>query len=300
MTRKSVLGSIALLAVLAVVRVSGQAGGGEPAWVVYQQGLEAFRKGDFGQALKVVKQLSETYGEIPEAHLLQARVYEQEGEYQLAEKYYNRALELRKQLYVLEDKYTILYRLAEIYRIQKRYRDFEIVLLEILKDQDSFSNPRYARLRDSYVRTISDDGFDRLVTLYRMKADFSQKAHSELGILYCRTGRSYQAVLNLVFAILPTVTTVIDELKQHDPDFSFKGFATTLDMASRRQYLAEYLLDADFYKNTYYLASALYAHGIKAEARSLWKIVSEYGQGEWKTRSRSQLLSPQSEPLILY
>ncbi len=300
MPRKSVYGVIAFLAVFAVARAVGQAGGGEPAWVVYQQGLEAFRNGDFGQAIKVVKLLTETYGEIPEAHLLQARVYEQEGEYQLAEKYYNRALELRKQLYVLEDKYTILYRLAEIYRIQKRYRDFEIVLLEILKDQDSFTNPRYARLRDSYVRTLSDEGFDRLVTLYRMKEDFSRKAHSELGILYCRTGRSYQAVLNLVFASLPSVTTVIDELKQHDPDFTFKSLRETLDAASRRQYLADYLREGDFYKDTYYLASALYAHGVKAEARSLWKIIAEYGFGEWKTRSRSQLLSPQSEPLILY
>jgi len=300
MPRKTVLGILFVFAFLAAAEIHGQAGGGEPAWLVYQQGLDAFRKGDFGQAIKVVKRMNEIYGEIPEAHLLQARVYEQEGEYQLAEKYYNRALELRKQLYVLEDKYTILYRLAEIYRIQKRYRDFEIVLLEILKDQDTFSNPRFARLRDSYVKAVSEEGFDQLVTLYRMKADFSQKAHSELGILYCRTGRSYQAVLNLVFASLPTVTTLVEELKQHDPDFAFKSLEETLETASRRQYLADYLRDADFFKDAYYLASSLYAHGIKSEAKTLWKIVAAHGHGEWKTRSRNQLLSPQSESLILY
>ena len=291
---------IPALLLVSVLPLFGEERGGEPAWLLYQQGLEEFRKGEYGSAVKIVKKLIETYGEIPEAQLLQAQVYEQEGEYLLAEKFYNRAYEQRKQLYILEEKYTILYRLAEIYKIQKRYRDYENLLLEILKDHDIFANPKFSRLRDMYVRTLTDDGFDRLVSLYRLKADFSLKAHADLGILYCRTGRSYQAILHLLLAELATISTVVDELKQHDPEFNYQNLGDTLALAKKREYLADYLKENDFDRNLYFLAASLFAHGVPSEAKALWKITVEIGSSEWKNRSKNQLAKPRPEPLIAY
>jgi tetratricopeptide (TPR) repeat protein len=271
-----------------------------PAWFVYEKGRESFRKGEFGEALKAVKHLTENFGEIPEAHFLQAGIYEQEGEYLLAEKFYKRALELRRQLYVLEDRYSILYHLADIYRNQKRYKDYEGILLEILRDHEIFSAPRYSRLRDSLVRTLSGEGFDGLVLLYRIPHGFAERAHREIGLLYTRTGRTYQAVLHLSLATLSVVSALAEELKIHDPDYGYTTLKDALERSGRRAYLQDFIGDTEFFKSLYFLASSLYSQGSPAQAAAIWRIVNEYAVGELKTLSRNQLVSPKPEPLIVY
>jgi tetratricopeptide (TPR) repeat protein len=271
-----------------------------PAWFVYEKGRESFRNGDFGEALKAVKHLTENFGEIPEAHFLQARIYEQEGEYALSEKFYKRALELRRRLYVLEDRYSILYHLADIHHLQKRYRDYEGTLLEILQDHEIFAAPRFSRLRDSLIKTLANDGFNGMVVLYRVPHGFAQRAHREIGVLYCRTGRTYQAVLHLALATLSVISSLAEELKTHDPDYSFTTLTDALEKSAKRPYLQEFIRDTELYKSLYFLASSLYSHGNASEAAALWKVVNEYAGGEWKILSRNQLISPKPEPLIVY
>lgn len=298
------IGQALIFLLIFILPVFSQAGapGKEktPAWVVYERGLDAFRNRDYGEALVAVKRLTEEFGEIPEASFLQGRIYAVEGEYALAEKFFKRALEQRRQLYVLEDRYAILYELASIYSIQKKYRDYEGILLEIVKDQDTFSSARFSRLRDSFVKTLTDEGFEALVNLYRLKNDFAQRANHDLGILYCRTGRSYQAVLHLTLACLAVTSTLADELKAHDTDYRFAGMRDLLKKSGERSYLRDFVGDTRFLEGLYYLGSSLYIHGVPSEAAFLWKIVQEFSRGDLKIQSANQLKSPRPEPLIGY
>lgn len=288
------------LLIFAVAGATAQTTSVRPEWFLYQKGLEFFRAGDFGNALRQMKELADAYGETAESNFLLGRIYEQEGEAGLAEKYYSLALEKSGSLNVPQDRYVILFRIAEINLQRKNYKKYEDVLETILADQEMYSAPRFTRLRDSYLSTALHEGFDSLANLYRIDDDFARKAHTELGILHTRTGRSSRAVLHLVFANLAVVSTLADELRHIDPSYRFSTLKDALQRIAKRPELLAYLETNEVFRSLYFLGSALFQSGSFAEAKKIWSLVSEFGDGEWKIRSRNQIIAPQPEPLIAY
>ncbi|MDR1627035.1 MAG: hypothetical protein LBT33_10905 [Spirochaetia bacterium] len=280
-------------------RVFGEEGPVPPEWFFYRKSLEAFRADDFGEAMRQLKSLEEAYGASADSLHVRARVYEQEGEADLAEKYYLAALE-KGGFGIPDEKYAVCYRLANLYYQRKSYKKYEDVLLGIAQGQGLYAEPRYARMRDSYITVLLRDGFDALALLYRVPFDFAQEAHRELGVFYCRMGRETQALLHLAFANLAVVSTLADELGRLDPDYTFTTLGDALERIGRRPELGDFLLRCDFYRGLYFLAAGLYAQSRARDARLIWGLVAEHGAGVWKTRSRNQLLAPKAEPLITY
>jgi hypothetical protein len=270
-----------------------------PEWFYYQKSLEAFQGGKFGESMRQLKNLVDAYGESAESLHLRARLYEQEGELDLAEKYFLASME-KGGFDIPDEEYAVRYRLADMYERRKNYKKYEDTLLAILSAHAMYAEARYARLRDAYVSTLLERGFDSLALLYRVPLDFAQEAHGDLGAFYCRTGRERNALIHLAFANLAVVSVLSDELKSRDPDYTFRGLEDALRKASPLPYLQDFLYRAEFFRGLYFLAAALYAQGSGGEAQKLWGIAAHYGAGEWKTRSRSQLLAPRAEPLITY
>ena len=241
----------------------------------------------------------DAYGESAESLHLRARIYENEGELDLAEKYYLASLQ-RAGFRVPDENYAVRYRLAAMYQQRKNYKKYEDILLGILANQNMYTDERYARLREAYVSTLLTQGFDSLAVLYRVSLDFAQEAHSDLGAFYCRTGRDRYALLHLAFANLAVVSTLADELKRHDPGYSYSSLQDTLQKSSARPELADFMQRSGFFRSLYFLGSSLYALGAAEEARKVWTAASHYATGEWKSRSANQLLAPRTEPLISY
>ncbi|MCL1817868.1 MAG: hypothetical protein FWG35_02985, partial [Spirochaetaceae bacterium] len=159
-----------------------------PEWFYYQKSLEAFQSNNSGEAVRQLKNMVDTYGESAESLHLRARIYEDEGELDLAERYYLASLQ-RAGFRVPDENYAVRYRLAAMYYQRKNYKKYEDVLLGILSDQEMYTAERYARQREAYVSTLLTQGFDSLAFLYRIPLDFAQEAHGGLGAFYCRTGR---------------------------------------------------------------------------------------------------------------
>jgi len=270
-----------------------------PEWFYYRKSLEAFRADDLGEAMRQLKTLVEAYGENADSLHLRGRIYEQEGELDLAEKYYFDSL-AKGDFEVPDEKFTVNYRLANMYYQRKSYKKFEDILEKILSAQPMYTEGRYARLRDSYVSTLLERGFDSLALLYRIPVDFATESHRNLGVFYSRTGRDRAALLHLAFANLAVVSVLSDELKKIDPDYTFSSLEDTLNRAALHTMLADFIVRADFYRSLYFLASALHSLDAAREARKIWEIVAKHGSGEWKNQSRSQLLAPRAEPLITY
>lgn len=272
--------------------------GQEPLWFLLEKGRDALRKGNFSETLTLLKRLHAEHGEIPEAVFLTGQVYEAEGENRIAQKYYQRALELSKQFYVREDKYQVLYRLAHLLVTEKRYREYENTLYEILKDHPESRSERFEKFRSSLVRVVTTDGFEVALQLYRLKHDFATQANRELGIFYCRTRRSDKAILHLALAQIGILSTLIEELKFIDPGYQYKNLKELLTISTERPYLKGYLNESGAWEGFYYLASSLYLHGVGDQAKILFSLTAQFGEGEMKARSQRQLQKPQAEPLI--
>ena len=274
---------------------------GKPDWYVYHRGLEHFRGGRFGEALRAMKELQDPSRVTPpEVYVLIGKIYREEGENDLAERFLKRALADAPALGVPQDRYEILYLLADIHYRRKSYKNYEDVLESILSDHSLYRDERYARLREGYLRTARERGFDSFVSLYRQGDDFTRAAHLGLGVFAVRTGRDEKGALHLIFADLAAVSTLIGFQRDRDPDYVFSSLPDLLARARRLPGAEDYIEETELHKGLYYLASALHRTGGVTAARELWKTLADFGTGEWKIRSGNQLRSPQAEPLISY
>lgn len=302
------IGFVLLVGVVLTVPVFGQAPTGrsaeveEPAWLSYERGMQEFRKGNYGQALFLFRTALETQPVYPEATAAIGRVYRQDQNTALAERFLRDALEQSNQLYVPEEKYRIAYDLAELYSLTGRRKEFLDITTLVLDDHRLSDEGREGTaLVDSYMRILQEDGIDRLLTLYRLPMDFAYQAYAESGILYVRTGRYNDAVRNLSVAAIQGISTIVAHIRRWELDFEYVALEGLLARIPADEVLAEFVRESDLYAVTYYLASALYGNRATASAFRIWEALSETeAAGEYRRRSRLQLRSPELEPVIDY
>lgn len=268
-----------------------------PDWLLMEQGKEAFESRDFGRAFRLFRAALEKSRINPEAHMWMAVIYEEEGEYDLAERHYQEALSSEKDLYILEDAYMVRYRLAEMYERSKQFGKYEATLRDIVASDEKTIEK--IALRSAMTKNIRELGIDKLVELYRIHIPEYRQAYAELGIFYYRTGRYGESLEHLTLAVLETCTRCIEALVERDPIYTFVSMEGLFIDCAGKEYLTGFLERSDIFRNLYYLGCTLYAEGEPAHARDLWTLVNTYDtKGVWQARSAEQLRSPFIEPVL--
>ncbi len=191
-----------------------------PGWVLYEKGLSLYERGELGLALEYLN-LSAKEGVLtPEALYRIGRIYEEEGDYLLAEMRYNEALKDARFLYVPEDKWLIQYSLAGIYLNRKENDRYEQQLLSIF-DEEMKRNEEIIRREHSYVQMLKESGMDKLLLLFRIRLEFSQEAAAQLGVYYARSGEWKSSIIKNLYTVLTYFSGGLDFIMEKDPEFSF-------------------------------------------------------------------------------
>lgn len=271
----------------------------EPSWLLLERGEILFEEREFGDALRIFREILARDQINPEPHYWVGRIFEEEGELDLAEQQYHLALDYRRELYVLESEYQIRERLARLYKIRGDYARFEEALLEIINLDEEFNSPQGIARQTALSRLIADQGLDKVMELYRIDRSASFIAHAELGLFYYRTGRYRDAVLHLLYGGLTVLTRTIEYQRIEEPFYEFEGVAGLIRLAredeENRAYLNEMHLDALLY----YLGASLYAAGEPQVSNEIMELVrTSFADTPWSRRALSQLADPYIEPVI--
>jgi tetratricopeptide (TPR) repeat protein len=262
---------------------------------------------DMGEALRFLRQAIEQQTYFPEAELAIGDIYLREGALELAETQFRKVLrpEYLASLRVPEDRYRVLYSLADIQEIQGQYAEMQQSLEEILQDQPEYADKAQQRFRNSLLRTYLTRGLDHTLRLYRLQdAGFALAAHAKLGWFDYRTGRYEPASLqHSLFALDTVVTEAMEELRRTFPTYEYGSLADFLRTAVRREAVRSYLTESGFFRIAYYLAAAASAAGYASRAAELWRVLADGGwdpavAGDYPERARRQLKNPATEPLI--
>lgn len=271
--------------------------GNEPTWLLMERGKQAYNLGEYGLASRIFREILDREGIYPDAHIWLAYIFEQEGEYTLAEKQYLYALNEKSNLYILEDEITVLYRLAEIYRKTNQYGQYEKTLLSIISadNQSDMLNLQYSML-DSLI----DYSFDKMFELYRYEDTKYSKARRELGIFYYRTGRYTEANINLILPVISAATTGFNFIYDKTADYDYYNLDLHIQNMLRYGTLRDFLDENNFFQSCYYLGASLYAAGYNEPAYEIWRIVYKYDADTWKIRAGRQLEAPFIEPIITH
>lgn len=272
----------------------------DPPWLLLDKGKLAYRDGRFGTALQYFRAAVAAGGETPETDMWIGRVFEEEGEIDLAEIQYERALANKNQFLIPDEYIEILYDLAAIYRNTNSYGKYKVTLNEIVAKDSFFTSEKESATRTAMVKLLESQGLDRLLLLYRLTDKMTQRAHSDLGSFDYQTGRYDEAILNLIFSTVTIFTTIIDRYQVDDPAWQFTTVSELFTLAKTHPAVSRYLPQSGIFRDLYYLAAALYANGFPQRASQLWRLVTTWSPHDtWYLRSVDQLANPTIEPVLI-
>ncbi len=200
----------------------------ESIWRMMNEGILAVDSGELGKAAYIFREILKNDKNNPEALKWLGYLFEAEGEYNLAVRQYEKALAYSNRLTIVEDRYYIMYRLAELYSKNGNQKDYVKMLEKIINDTPSEKNSDQEIT--AMVKLFESRGIDKFFELYRPETRVTLDAHRLLSEEYLKNKEYSKSLRHLVFALGTPVTYVIEEQKKIDPDYTFKGNNKTGDM----------------------------------------------------------------------
>jgi len=224
----------------------------------------------------------------PEAEYRIGEIYLAEGESRLAELQLLRAYDMRDALYDEADGIGMLTDLAGIYRSQGRMKDYELRLIEIVERSELFA-VRDEYYRNAMERTLSRQGFDKFMSLYRVGQAWPARACAELGAFYLDAGRRV-SVFYFAAASNALLTRIIETLRKDQPLYSFAGLADLSARILADRELSGYAREEGLWACLVLLGESLALTGERESAREIWDAVSSLGGIEpWASRAGQAL-----------
>ncbi len=227
--------------------------------------------GELGEALELYLSIRPTGHKAPEVEMALGDIFRMQAEPALAEAHYRRALELAASLEVPDNRATIRYRLADMFRQLGRYGEMEEELLAVLAIPPGYP---FGRIRDDVARVFRGSGIDRVLVLYRITGVQTARAHSGLAWYYARAGRPAEAVEHALFSMIIALSRAIDEFRLRQPAFRFESVSAFLSLAAKEPDILEYLRAGALPSDIYSLGVALRALGDAEGAVRAWHLLA--------------------------
>ncbi|MDR1784978.1 MAG: hypothetical protein LBR23_00705 [Spirochaetaceae bacterium] len=202
---------------------------------------------------------------FPEADLLIGRVYRHEGELDLAKQYCLRAWEQSFALDVPDQKYDILYQLADLAEITGDEELLEQSLLLVLAEDPYFNDAAgavegaeggasfYDSLRNALGRNYS---VDRIFEMYRVDSYRSLEAYAGLSRLYRDRGDNGRFLKTAILGSLSAFTRMYEVLTARNVDYSYRGVGDFFTRALRYRDVTDWSLEHPVWGCFNYLSEA--------------------------------------------
>jgi hypothetical protein len=218
-----------------------------PSWVLYGLGQKAYEDKKFGEATVYFRKAVDRRGIYPEAEAALARIAGQGEGTALQEAQLLKALDERGLLQVPDDKYNLLYALADL-RLRsddgKSVEKGEAALetwREILQDDKAYKAVDEGGGLDGYYKALMDKpnvvnlktatgpsltqnlvGLNKLLYLYHHALGFSLRAHQEIAALSVTNKAYKKAVGHSLFALVGIFSTTIEQVQDIHPEYQFR------------------------------------------------------------------------------
>ncbi|HTX72924.1 MAG TPA: hypothetical protein VMC79_08885 [Rectinemataceae bacterium] len=255
------------------------------------------RKGEatVGDSFSRLRSEAAILAAYPDADFWIGKIFMAEGETKLAELQFQKAYDEREAFDSADQVYPVLESLAEVYRAQGRFQDYESRLRAIADDSGIFRKES-EHLRLAMERTLSTRGIDALMALYRLDESFPLHAFSELGQFYLRDGRPL-ALTYLMTAVDTELSKTVEAVTAVDPVYEYGALAGHLDRIESDGELREYARTVGLYRDLYLLGEALGMGGYRQSARDIWTALARLnGIEPWNQRAAGALARPANSP----
>ena len=206
-------------------------------------------KDDFNNSITKVLEYIKNHEEYPEAQKLIGDIYKIEGEYTFAEQYYLKALENAAVLDIPDERYEIIYMLAELSRLCGDYDTMEIRLLNIIGKDQNVTNMTLARSMKNTVSKNNAAAIEKFFTMYRAQDYFCLKAFYELAQYYLSINEYDKAFDYSAVAVITGFTKVYNVVSKRDIDFEYTNISDFLDLVAYHNDIVNWGSDNDVWRS---------------------------------------------------
>lgn len=226
----------------------------------------------------------------PEVYKLIGDIYKLEGEYKFAEDYYKKALDNSNVLNIPNDRFELLYSLAEISEINEDYKRMEIRLLNILTDDSTYKNKALSKALLNTVVSNKKDCFEKFFELYRGNNYFSLKAYSKLSDYYYSI-QDYDKAFNFcALNVITSITKIQEIISSRDITFEFKNIENLLYHVQYYDDIIKWGNDNEIWSSFNLLAKITKELGNIDFTEKLLKVLAQFSPEEyWRKEAVLQL-----------
>jgi hypothetical protein len=250
---------------------------------------------------------------FPEADFLIGKIYFYESELLLAREYYTRSWEQAYALDIHEQKYDILYHIADLAKMLGDDELFERSLLLVLADDPFYNNQAVVSagmetgntFYDSVKRALGRGySVDKIFEMYRVNEYRSLRAYIALAGFYRDAGMTEQFLKNAVLGSFTAFTRMYAIAVERNVGYEYKGVNEFFIQVLRYNDVAAWSLELGVWECFYYLfeatggtltAAAPLANGFSMELLTI--LVNTSPDMSVRERARNTDLSLRRNPL---
>ena len=239
--------------------------------------LQKYPSSFFGDSVQKMLEWLRKNEAYPECDILTARVYEAEGEYDLAAEYYDTAWKNRDLFDIPDDSITLAYRIADLAERIGKYGIAEDYLKKILETDPVFGKDALGSpTLQAMLRTLkTEKTIDKFFSLYRHDNFTGFKAMYTLAAFYySKSGRAERAIDVAALAACTAMTWLIEGLQKYDPAYVYSDLPDLLTRTGNYQELVDWAERNNLYQTLFLLAEILSDRGYRDQSVHLWTVMA--------------------------
>lgn len=214
--------------------------------------------------------------DFPEAHKIIGDIYKLEGEYSFAEEYYLMALQKSDVLDIPDEKYEILYMLAEISRLENDFPKMEVRLLNILAEDKNFRDSALKRSMKGTIAANKKDSMEKFFNLYRADSYNCINAYNQLAEYYHEEKENEKALEYAALAVITGFSRINEILSLRNSVYEYENLEGFFQEASFYSDVIEWGSKNQTWKSFNILAAYSTEAGYKNFSTALLRVLARY------------------------
>lgn len=213
--------------------------------------------------------------EYPEAEYLLGKVYQIESEYDLAFHYYDKAWKNAEYLDVPDEKYDILYSIADLAYAISDFDKYETTLLLVLDADESFKDESFV---NTYMQVLNNSRTmtpDRFFQLYRTGNARSIKACNLLAKFYEDRGEKIKSLTMSTFSAMAAMNHMSNVILDRDKEFEYVSLNDFFIKAAKYTDIVQWGIDNSVWESFYTFAVKVSKYRNSDFSQSMFIILAE-------------------------
>lgn len=192
-------------------------------WLKLQSGIAKFEKKQYGDAMVLFSECETLDASSGDVAYWIGRVYEVEGDYELAKLQYQKAINF----YQFQEPFTIdqifesSLHLAESYLKLGDRANYLLVLDSLLDKNSKKSKEEQAKTYQSIFSLFNKSGLNKVLELYRIDNNLDMELFMRKGAYYKSIGDGESAKKYYLLSVVTALSTILNECEALDISFIF-------------------------------------------------------------------------------